>query len=104
MQATAPTSPTAIVAVNAYAGGGPSNMGAINSTGTVIILPVPTFSPLIPINTATAGTAMTALLQSNIDVAGMFVVSPGNVGYACSSATLTSGVLTIGLLWAELPT
>ena len=104
VQATAPTTPTAIVAVNCYAGGGPSGMGAINSTGTVIVLPVPTFAPLIPINTATAGTAMSALLQSNIDVAGMFVVSPGNVGYVCSSATLTSGVLTIGVLWAELPT
>lgn len=105
VQPTAPTSPgTALVAVNAYAGGPTSGLGFIGSTGTVIILPVPTFSPLFPINTATAGTAMSALQQSNIDVSGMFVVGPGNVGYIGSDATLTSGVLTIGIMWAELPT
>ncbi len=105
VQPTAPTTPgTALVAVNAYSGGPTSGLGFIGSTGTVIILPVPTFSPLFPINTATAGTAMTALLQSNLDVGGTFVVGPGNVGYIASDATLTSGVLTIGVMWAEIPT
>jgi hypothetical protein len=105
VQPAAPTSPgTALVAVNAYAGGPTSGLGFIGSTGTVIILPVPTFTPLFPINTATAGTAMSALQVSNIDTSGMFVVGPGNVGYVCASATLTSGVMTIGIMWAEIPT
>lgn len=105
VQPTAPTTPgTALTAVNAYAGGPTSGLGFIGSTGTVLVLPLPTFTPLIPINTATAGTGMSALLQSNIDVSGMFVVGPGNVGYVSASATLTSGVMTIGIMWAELPT
>ena len=104
VQPTAPTTPgTALTAVNAYAGGPTSGMGFIGSTGTVLILPVPTFSPLIPINTATAGTAMSSLLVSNVDIGGGFVVGPGNVGYIASDATLTSGVMTIGIMWAELP-
>ncbi len=113
VQPTAPTSggagAVAITAVNAYAGGPTSGLGAIEvgttaNPWTVLVLPLPTFSPLIPINTATAGTAMSALQQSNIDVSGMFVVGPGNVGYVCASATLSSGVMTIGVMWAELPT
>lgn len=101
-QTTAPTSPTAITAVNAYAGGGPSNMGAVNSTATVIVLPVPIFSPLISVNTAAV--TLQGINQSFVDVGGAYVVGPGNVGYVCASATLTTGVFTIGILWAELPT
>ena len=102
VQPTAPTTPTAIVAVNAFAGGGPSAMGAVNSGGTVIILPVPIFLPLIGVNT---GAVTTGVLTSNwTDVGGALIVGPGNVGYVCASATLTSGVFTIGLIWAELPT
>lgn len=100
-QSTAPTSPTAITAVNAYAGGGPSAMGAINSGGTVIVLPVPNFAPLISVNTAAV--TLQGITTSYVDVGGMFVVGPGNVGYVCASATLTTGVFTIGVLWAELP-
>ena len=102
VQPTAPTTPTAITAVNAYAGGGPSAMGAVNSTATVIILPVPIFMPLIGVNTGAVTTG--AISMSWADVGGLFIVGPGNVGYVCSSATLSSGVFTIGLVWAELPT
>jgi hypothetical protein len=101
VQPTAPTTPTAITAVNAYAGGGSSQMAAVNSTGTVIVLPVPVFLPLIGVNT---GAITTGVLNSSfVDVGGALVVGPGNAGYVCSSATLTAGVFTIGLLWAELP-
>jgi hypothetical protein len=101
VQPTAPTSPTAIVAVNAYAGGGPSQMAAINSTGTVIILPAPIFMPYIAVNTGAVTTGV--LTSSYADVAGSQIIGPGNCGYVCASATLTSGVFTIGLLWCELP-
>ena len=100
-QTTAPTTPTAIVAVNAYAGGGPSAMGAVLSTGTVIVLPVPIFAPLISVNTGAV--TVQNITTSFVDCGGAFVVGPGTVGYVCSSATLTNGVFTIGILWAELP-
>jgi hypothetical protein len=100
-QSTAPTSPTSIVSNNAYAGGGPSQMGAVNSAGTVVVLPAPIFLPLIGVNT---GAITTGVLNSSwCDVGGALIVGPGNVGYVCGSATLTAGVFTIGLLWAELP-
>jgi hypothetical protein len=101
VQPTAPTTPTAIVAVNAYAGGGPSQMAAINSTATVIVLPAPIFLPLTGVNTGAVTTQ--AVSSSWVDVSGGLIVGPGNVGYVCASATLSSGVFTIGLLWAELP-
>lgn len=101
VQATAPTSPTAITAVNAYAGGGPSTMGGVFSTATVIVLPTPIFLPLTGVNTGAVTTQ--GVSSSFIDVGGALIVGPGNVGYACASATLSSGVFTIGLLWAELP-
>lgn len=102
VQPTAPTSPTAIVAVNAYAGGGgTSQMGAVNSGGTVIVLPTPIFFPLTGVNTGAVTTQ--GVSSSFVDVGGGLIIGAGNVGYVCSSATLSSGVFTIGLLWAELP-
>lgn len=101
VQPTAPTSPTAIVAVNAYAGGGTSQMAAVNSGGTVIVLPAPIFLPLTGVNTGAITTQ--AVSSSWIDVNGGLIIGPGNVGYVCSSATLSSGVFTIGIFWAELP-
>lgn len=100
-QPTAPTTPTAIVAVNAYAGGGPSQMGAVLSTATVIVLPAPIFLPLTGVNTGAVTTQ--ALSSSWVDIGGALIIGPGNVGYVCASATLTAGVFTIGILWAELP-
>ena len=100
-QTTAPTTPTAITAVNAYAGGGASQLGAVNSGGTVIILPVPIFLPLVAVNTGAITTA--AVPVTWCDVGGLVVAAPGTVAYVCASATLTSGVFTIGLVWAELP-
>ena len=102
VQPTAPTSPTAIVAANAYAGGGPSQMAAINSVGTVIVLPAPIFLPLVGINTGAITTQ--GVERTYIDVAGGLIIGPGNVGYVCASATLTTGVYPfIAILWAELP-
>ena len=103
---TQPTAPasigTAITAVNAYAGGGPSQMGYVGGGGTVIILPVPQMMPLIGVS-AGAITTQVISAPSYVDVGGAIVINPGNVGYVAPTATLTSGVLTIGILWAELP-
>ncbi len=101
LQPTAPTSPTALASLNCYAGGPVSGMAAVNTVGTVIILPVPTFLPLIAVNTGAI--SKTAVATSWFDVGGAVIVGPGTVGYVCSSATLSTGVAFIGIVWAELP-
>ncbi len=109
-QTTAPTlggTAAAITAVNAYAGGGTSQLAQIasGSSGnavTVIVLPAPIFFPIVPVS---AGAITTQVLSGPgfVDVGGAVVVNPGFVGYVSTSATLTSGVLTLSVLWAELP-
>ena len=101
LQPTAPTSPTALTALNCYAGGSVSGMGAVNTVGTVLVLPVPTFLPLIAVNTGAI--SVTAVGTTWLDVGGAVIVGPGTVGYVCSSATLSTGVAFISLVWAELP-
>lgn len=99
-QPTQPTTATALTVTNAYAGGGSSQMFAF-STATILVAPTNVPFPLIAANT---GAITTGVLTSNyFDVGGAFVVAPGNVGYICGNATLSSGVFTIGILWAELP-
>ncbi len=103
VQPTAPTSPTAIVAVNAYAGGGTSQTAAVNSGGTVIVLPAPVFLPLLSVVAFTISTGQ-AVTPTYADIGGALIVGPGNVGYVCASATLTTGVFpAVGIVWAELP-
>ena len=100
-QATVPTTATALTVMNAYAGGGTSAMGGVYSTATILVAPTNVPFPLIACNT---GAITTGVLTTNyFDVGGMFQVGPGNIGYICANATLTAGVFTIGLLWAELP-
>ncbi len=98
---TAPTSPTAITAVNAYAGGGPSQLGAVNSAGVLLILPVPIFLPLIAVDTGAI--SVNGVAANWLDVGGAVIVGPGTIGYVCGSATLSTLVVQIGIVWAELP-
>lgn len=101
VQATAPTSPTALTTVaNCYAGGGPSQMGAINTVGTVLVLPLPTFMPLIPVSRGAI--SVESVGPTWLDVGGAFIVGPGTVGYVCGNATLSTTVAFIGIIWAEL--
>lgn len=101
VQPTAPSSATAITSVNAYSGGSVSGMGGVFSTATILVAPTNVPFPLVAVNTGAITTgSLTSCFQ---DVGGAFIVGPGNVGYICGNATLTSGVFTIGLLWAELP-
>ena len=104
VQSTQPTATnTAITAVNAYAGGGVSQLAlvATNSGGAVGVLPVAIFLPMVGVNT---GAITTQVLGTSgyVDVAGMLAIGPGNVGYVCANSTLTSGVFTLGVMWAEL--
>ena len=101
-QSVAPTSTTAIDASgNALVGGAVSGMGGIYRVGT----PANAggfYMPLVAVGTG----AITAieLATTWIDVGGMFIIPPGSWGSIAAAATLTSGVLGIGMVWAELPT
>lgn len=101
VQATVPTTATALTVMNAYSGGGVSAMGGVFSTATILVAPTNVPFPLIAVNTGAITTGV--LTQCFVDVGGMFTVAPGNIGYVCGNATLTAGVFTIGLLWAETP-
>lgn len=101
VQATVPTTATALTVMNAYSGAGPSAMGGVFSTATILVAPTNVPYPLVAVNTGAITTG--SLTQCFIDVGGAFIVAPGNIGYICGNATLTAGVFTIGLLWAELP-
>jgi len=102
-QATAPTTPTEITAVNAYGAIGTSQLAAVHSTGTVLVAnPVPIFLPLIGVAGAaiTVGNTVTTTVA---DIEGLVVVAPGTDGYVCAAAVLTAMVAQIGIVWAELP-
>lgn len=102
VQPSAPTTATAITAVNAYSSGGASQMAGVFSTATVLVTnPVPIYLPLIGV----AGAAITVgntVTTSFLDIGGLVVVGPGSVGYVCAGGTLTTGVFQLGLVWAEL--
>jgi len=99
-QPTQPTTATALTVTNAYSSGGSSQMFAF-STATILVAPTNVPFPLFAVNTGAITTG--SLTSCFVDLGGMFVVPPGNVGYVCGNATLTAGVFTIGVLWAELP-
>lgn len=100
-QTIAPTSTTAIDATgNMYIGGPATKMGGVFRIGT------PTnagsqYLPLIAIGTG-AITAHQAI-SSWIDVGGAMIIAPGTWGSVAANATLTSGVIGVGMIWAELP-
>ena len=101
-QATAPTSPSAaVVPVNAYAGGGAPQMAYVGGTATVSVLPVPIFLPLVAVNTGAV--SVNGVSANWLDLGGALIVGPGTVGYVCGSALLSTLVIQIGLVWAELP-
>ncbi len=104
IQSTLPTATnTAITAVNAYAGGGVSQLAlvATNSGGAVGVLPAPIFLPMVGVNT---GAITTQVLNGSgyVDVGGLLAIGPGNMGCVCANATLTSGVFTLGVMWCEV--
>lgn len=100
-QPTVPTTATALTVMNAYAGGGGTAMGGVYSTATILVAPANVPFPLIAVNTGAITTAAVPL--NFVDVGGAFQIGPGSIGYICGNATLSALVVTIGLLWAELP-
>ena len=101
VQVTEPTTPTKLVAWNAYAGGGNSIVNAY-STATVSVLPTPIFWPLTALTQGAV--TINALTQNWINVDGALVVAPGTMGCVCGSAVLTATVSTCTVVWAELAT
>lgn len=100
-QTIAPTTTTAIDAIGNMLVGGPvTGMGGVFRIGTVSNAGSQ-FFPLIAAGTG----AITAieLAQSWIDVGGAMIITPGTWGALSASATLTAAVVSLGLLWAELP-
>lgn len=100
-QPTQPSTATALTVTNAYSGGGTSQMFAF-STATILVAPTNVPFPLVSVNIG-ATSVSGGVTPSMVDVGGMFVVPPGNVGYVCGNATISTGVFTLGVLWAELP-
>jgi hypothetical protein len=99
-QAVAPGSTTAIDATGNCLIGGPASGCTAYRIGT------PTnaggfFHPLVQVGTG-AITIVTAQ-PSWIDLGGMFIIPPSAWGSVAAGATLTAGVLGVGLVWAELP-
>jgi len=97
---TAPTSTTAIDSTtNALVGGSASQCSAYR-VGT----PSAAASQFIPFAQVHTGavTVDTAAFQW-IDLGGSIVVPPGYFASICASATLTSAVLQVSLLWEEIP-
>ena len=89
-------------ATNANSGGGASQLAGIFQLAVIAVTPAPVFLPLSGVNTG----AITTRVNSGsgyIDLGGLVVVSPGSAGYVCASATQTNTVVTMGVVWAELP-
>jgi hypothetical protein len=100
-QTIAPTATTAIDATgNMYVGGPVSKMGGVYRIGTTTNAGSQ-YMPVIAIGTG-AITAHQAI-SSWIDIGGSMIIAPGTWGSPAANATLTSGVIGIGILWAELP-
>ena len=76
-------------------------MAFVGGTATVIVLPAPIFLPLVAVNTGAV--SVNGVSANWLDIGGALIVGPGTVGYVCGSALLSTLVIQIGLVWAELP-
>ena len=99
-QAAAPTSTSAITTVKNTHVGGPAPLCTAYKVGTVTNAGN-FFLPLIPAQ-VTAITADNTFIPY-IPLEGMFVVPPGGWVALAASATLTTLVADLGLVWAEIP-
>lgn len=101
-QTSAPTSTTAITASgNTYIGGGAPTMNVYN-VGTVTnagnrFIPLAAYGTgAVTVNAAGGGSGW-------IDLGGTVIVPPNSWAAVSFGATATTGVINLGLLWAELP-
>jgi len=99
-QTAAPTSTTAITASGNMLIGGPApsmnvyNVGTVTNAGN-------RFAPLGPYGTGAITVAQA--LAGWIDIGGAMVVLPNSWAAVSFANTATTGVIQLGLLWAELP-
>lgn len=100
-QSIAPTTTTPIDAFgNMLIGGAASNMGGVYRIGT----PTNPGSQYLPIlAVGTGAITVIEISPSWVDIGGSMIIPPGTWGAIAANATLTSAVLGIGLIWAELP-
>ncbi len=102
-QAVAPGTTTAIDALqNMLVGGPASGLGGVYRIGTPANAGAGLF-PVIAAGITAATGASIELANSWIDIGGGFIIPPGAWGALAASATLTALVVSLGLLWAELP-
>jgi len=102
-QSVAPTATTAIDAQqNMLVGGPASGLGGVYRVGTPAN-PGAGLFPVIAAGITAATGASIELANSWIDIGGGFIIPPGSWGALAGSATLTALVVSLGLLWAELP-
>jgi hypothetical protein len=98
---TAPTTTTAIDGIANLNIGGPLNtanayrIGTPSAAGTF-------FFPTHNLTTATLASGEPAMMEW-VDLHGLFVANPGNFLSVAASAALTSAVVDIGLIYAEIP-
>lgn len=99
-QTSAPTSTTVIDSTrNLFLGGAASNcttyrIGTPTNAGNFLI-------PLVSLHLG-ANTVDT-MLSTFIDVGGMLIIPPGGWCSVAATATATAAVLSIGLIWTEVP-
>lgn len=101
-QTSAPSSTTAIDAqANLFVGGGKVSsacntyrIGTVSTAGNFFV----------PTHTLGTGAITTvAVLPCWVDVGGLVIVPPGSWCAVSATATATSAVVNIGLIWAEIP-
>jgi hypothetical protein len=97
---TAPSSTTSIDAVKNCLIGGPApvcntyRIGTVSTAGTF-------FMPVLTLGTGALTVSNVAM--SWVDIGGAVVVPPGCFASVAGSATATTAVADIALLWAEIP-
>jgi hypothetical protein len=100
-QTSAPTTATAIdTSSNCFIGGAPPNcsvfrLGTVVNGGKFLM-------PFAQVHTSTVLTVDTTAMQW-VELSSMFVVPPNCWASVSASAAGTAGVLTIGIVWEEVP-
>jgi len=100
-QTVAPTATTAIDASGSGYVAGAAPACTLYRVGT----PASPGSFFFPVGLVHTGAITVDTTDDNwVDLGGVFIVSPGKWAAVAASATLTSAVMQIGLIWAEVPT
>lgn len=100
-QNVAPTATTAIDATGSmYVGGSATGMGGVYRVGTPANAGAQYF-PLVAVGTGAI--TIKIIDPAWVDVGGAFIIPPGAWGSIAANATLTAGVVGVGMIWAELP-